>query len=57
MLAFGAAALLAAAAGWWRAQPPELLFTFLLLGVICTAVPAGLLGKVSGSTRKTSSAG
>jgi len=46
MLAFGAIALLAAAAGLWRAQPPELLFTFLLLGVICTVVPASLLGKV-----------
>ena len=46
MFVFGAVALLAAAAGWWRAQPSELLFTFLLLGVICTAVPAGLLGKV-----------
>jgi hypothetical protein len=46
MFVFGAVALLAAAAGWWRAQPPDLLFTFLLLGVICTAVPASLLGKV-----------
>jgi uncharacterized membrane protein len=46
MFAFGALALLAAAAGWWRAQPPELLFTLLLFGVICTVVPGSLLGKV-----------
>ena len=46
MFGFGAVALLAAAAGWWRAQPPELLFTLVLLGVICTAVPGSLFGKV-----------
>jgi hypothetical protein len=46
MLAAGVAALLVAAAGWWRAQPHELLFMLLLLGVICTVVPASLLGKV-----------
>ena len=39
MFAFGAAALLGAAAGWQRAQPPELLFTLILLAVICTVVP------------------
>jgi hypothetical protein len=46
MFVFGAAALLAAALGWWRAQPPELLSTLLLLGVLCTVLPASLLGKV-----------
>ncbi len=46
MFALGVVALLAAVAGWWRAQPSELLFTFLLFGVVCTVVPAGLFGKV-----------
>jgi hypothetical protein len=46
MFAFGAAALFAAVAGWWRAQPPVLLSTLLLLGILCTALPAGLFGKV-----------
>jgi hypothetical protein len=46
MFALGAVALLAAGAGWWRAQPPEMLFMLLLLGVICTVVPASLFGKV-----------
>ncbi|HSB63886.1 MAG TPA: hypothetical protein VLJ18_06950 [Thermoanaerobaculia bacterium] len=46
MFVFGAAALLAAAAGGWLAQPRELLTTLLLFGVICTVLPASLLGKV-----------
>ncbi|MFI5118998.1 MAG: hypothetical protein ACHQM4_01215 [Thermoanaerobaculia bacterium] len=46
MFAFGAAAVLAAAAGWWRAQPPLLLSTLFLLGMLCTVLPASLLGKV-----------
>ncbi len=46
MFGFGAVALLAAAAGWWRAQPPELLSTLLLLGALCTVLPASLLGRV-----------
>jgi len=46
MFAFGTVALLAAAAGWWRAQPPVFLSTFLLLGILCTVLPASLLGKV-----------
>ena len=46
MFAFGVVALLAAAIGWWRAQPPALLSTLLLLGILCTVLPASLLGKV-----------
>ena len=46
MFAFGAAALLAGAIGWWSAQPPVLLFTLFLLGILCTVLPASLLGKV-----------
>jgi hypothetical protein len=46
MLAFGIAALLAAMFGLWLTQPPAILYTLLLLGVLCTVLPAGLLGKV-----------
>ncbi|MCM3877349.1 MAG: hypothetical protein NEA02_13155 [Thermoanaerobaculia bacterium] len=46
MFAFGALALLAAAIGVWLAQPPVLLSTLLLLGILCTVLPASLLGKV-----------
>jgi len=46
MLVLGIASLAAAALGWWSAQPPALLFLLLLVGVLCTALPAGLLGKV-----------
>jgi hypothetical protein len=46
MFAFGAAALLAGAIGWWRAQPSALLSMLLLLGILCTVLPASLLGKV-----------
>lgn len=46
MFAFGVVALLAAAAGWWRAQPPVLLSTLLLFGILCTVLPASLLGNV-----------
>lgn len=46
MFGFGAVALLAAAAGWWRAQPPVLISTLLLLGALCTILPASLLGMV-----------
>ena len=46
MLAVGILSLAALAVGWWSGQPREVLLPFLLLGAICTAVPAGLLGKV-----------
>ncbi len=46
MFAFGAVALLAAAAGWWLAQPPALLSALLVLGALCTVLPASLLGRV-----------
>jgi hypothetical protein len=46
MFAFGTLALLAAVVGVWLPQPPVLLSTLLLFGVICTVLPASLLGKV-----------
>lgn len=46
MFAFGAVALLAAAVGVWLPQPPMLLYTLLLFGLLCTVLPASLLGKV-----------
>ncbi len=46
MLAVGIASLAALALGWWSGQPRPILFLFLLVGVICSAVPASLLGQV-----------
>ncbi len=46
MLAVGIASLAALAVGWWSGQPSAVLFLFFLVGVICSAVPAGLLGTV-----------
>jgi hypothetical protein len=46
MFAFGAVALVAAVVSVWLTQPPALLVTLFLLGVLCTALPAALLGKV-----------
>jgi hypothetical protein len=46
MLAVGIASLAALALGWWSGQSREVLLPFLLIGAICTAVPARLLGTV-----------
>jgi hypothetical protein len=46
MFVFGAVALLVATFGLWLSQPPGLLSALLLFGVICTVLPATLLGRV-----------
>ena len=46
ILAVGVVSLGALAFGWWNGQPREVLFLFFLVGTICTALPAGLLGQV-----------
>jgi hypothetical protein len=46
MLAVGIASLAALALAWWSGQPGAVLFLFFLVGTICFAVPAGMLGKV-----------
>lgn len=49
MIAVGIVSLAALAVGWWSGQPGAVLFLFLLVGVICSAVPARLLGAVKRS--------
>ena len=46
ILAVGVVSLGALAFGWWNGQPREVLFLLFLVGTICTALPAGLLGQV-----------
>jgi len=46
MLAIGVACLVALVVGWSKGQPFPVLFPFLLVGLIGTAVPAGLIGQI-----------
>jgi hypothetical protein len=46
MLVLGMAALAAAALAWKSGQPGELLTLLVLVGILGSALPAGLLGKV-----------
>ncbi|HSB36154.1 MAG TPA: hypothetical protein VLH41_04720 [Thermoanaerobaculia bacterium] len=46
MLAVGIASLAALALAWWSGQPGAVLFLLFLVGAICSAVPAGMLGKI-----------
>ena len=46
MLGIGAAAVAAAATAWMLGQPPQLVSLLALVGVLGTALPWGLLGRV-----------